>query len=77
MKLIKKGVPPKDELWKGACSICKSQYEATKNEIKDQIKFSKTIHDHAKAVCEICGSNFYLYPVNSIYGSFFDQDNNK
>ena len=63
MKLIKRGIPPQEEIWRGTCRSCKSEYEAVKKDIADKIIFSKTIRDHAKEICEICGENFFLYPI--------------
>jgi hypothetical protein len=62
MKLVKRGIPPQEELWKGTCRSCKSEYEAIKKDIVDKIIFSKAIRDHAKETCEVCGEDFFLYP---------------
>jgi hypothetical protein len=63
MRCTKRGIPPQEEIWRGTCRSCKSEYEATKKEIADKIVFSKTIRDYAKEICEICGENFFLYPI--------------
>ena len=63
IKLIKRGIPPQEEIWKGTCRSCKSEYEAIRKDITDKIIFTKDIRDHAKAPCEICGSEFFLYPT--------------
>ena len=63
MRCTKRGVPPEEGIWRGTCRSCKSEYEATKKEIADKIAFSKTIRDYAKEICEICGENFFLYPI--------------
>ena len=61
MKLVKRGTPPQDQIWIGTCRSCKSEYEAIRKEIADKIIFSKTIRDHAKEICEVCGDDFFLY----------------
>ena len=61
MKLIKRGVPPPDKVWHGTCRSCKSEYEAIRKDIEDKIIYSKTVRDHVKEICEVCGENFFLY----------------
>lgn len=62
MKMIKKGILPKDKLWRGSCRNCKAEFEATENEINPQDTRDGVF---AIADCSYCSSKgqVMLYPV--------------
>lgn len=62
MKVIKRGVPPTERVWRGTCSNCKSTMEEMES------KLYAPTHDQregcmALEICPICGENFWMYPV--------------
>ena len=63
MKLIKRGIPPKERKWKGDCYYCKSEYESLEGELKAVQIDPKERTPMALEQCEVCKNNFWLYPV--------------
>ena len=65
MKCIKKGTPPDQRIWKGECHNCHSVYEALEGElvdIKTNNNYRNSLSTFAKAQCELCKYDFFLYP---------------
>jgi hypothetical protein len=63
MKCIKKGTLPENRIWKGECHNCHSVYEALEGELVDIKGDHRNNHStFAKAKCELCKYDFFLYP---------------
>lgn len=67
MKLIKRGVPPAERIWRGKCNMCNSEYEAIQGEIVAKLdEGHQDMKDHLRIVqakCEVCSRQFILYPA--------------
>ena len=70
MKIIKKGIPPKERLWIGTCTHCGSIFEAKQGEI--EVSYDRG-EQYASAKCEICSNQFYLYPKKESTSSYEDR----
>jgi hypothetical protein len=62
MKCIKRGKPPQNRIWIGDCLHCNSTFEALEGEL-DNIVNDPIDHSRmAKAKCEVCNGEFWLFP---------------
>ena len=67
MKLIREG-RKQPQLFRGTCSVCGSEYEAERTELKVEDGGQREPGEFAHAVCTICkkrgqGGYLILYPV--------------
>jgi hypothetical protein len=62
MKCIKKGTLPENRIWKGECNYCHSVYEACEGELTNKGNDLRESYSFAKAKCELCKYDFFLYP---------------
>jgi len=60
MRLIKKGVPPKERIWEGTCGACGSIFEASEGELK--VQHVQRDGAFATETCSICYSKMWFYP---------------
>jgi hypothetical protein len=60
MKIIKRGIPPQDRVWKGTCSVCGTVAEATGQEMND-VTTDFYGDTYSRESCPVCGSNMYFY----------------
>jgi hypothetical protein len=61
VKILKQGVPPGEQLWRGDCRKCGSKMEAK------QAELTRTDGDRDGPIgfanCPVCAAEFCLYPV--------------
>jgi len=62
MQCIKRGTPPDQRLWEGDCYNCNSKFEALEGELVNFVSDPKDHTRMAKAKCEVCNAEFWLYP---------------
>ena len=62
MKCIKRGTLPEERIWKGECHNCHSVYEAREGELTNKENDFRDNYSFAKARCELCKYDFFLYP---------------
>ena len=63
MKCIKRGTPPEQRVWVGDCYNCSSTFEALEGELVNIVSDPKDHTRMAKAKCEVCNNEFWLYPI--------------
>lgn len=73
MKCIKRGTLPENRIWKGECHNCHSVYEALEGELTNIENDFRENARFARAMCEICKSNFVLYPVKANARDFYNK----
>jgi hypothetical protein len=76
MKCIKRGRPPEHRIWHGECHNCNSVFEALEAEltnIENDFSLCKENARFARAMCEICKSNFVLYPVKANAQDYYNK----
>lgn len=57
MKIITRGVPPKDALWRGECDVCGSIAEALGSEMTN-IKYDRMYNESLSwEKCPVCGAS--------------------
>jgi len=62
MKVVRKGKPPKEEIFQGECHTCKSVMEEKRANLTIVVGDQREPGDFAHAVCPVCGSDFIMYP---------------
>ena len=61
VKIIKKGTPPKDVIWKGECNTCHTVAEANESELK--VQHCQRDGSWGLAKCPVCEApNMIFYP---------------
>jgi hypothetical protein len=63
MKCIKRGTLPQERIWTGTCKNCHSIYEALEGELTKIENDIRENYSFARAKCELCKCDFFLYPT--------------
>lgn len=58
MRITKRGIPPAQTIWKGVCSVCKTEAEAPQSELRIQHPIRGEGEPFAKATCPVCGTDY-------------------
>ena len=61
IKVITKGVPPKDKVFKGTCHNCKSVVECKKEDGNHSYGDQRDPGEMVNIMCPVCHSNMYCY----------------
>jgi hypothetical protein len=62
MKIIKRGIPPEEVVWKATCHRCKSELEAKRNEL--QVEWDQREQGElGRADCPVCKNPIIFYPA--------------
>lgn len=56
MRITKQGIHPGQTIWKGVCSTCKSEAEATQSELQIQYPTRGLDIPFAKETCPVCNT---------------------
>jgi hypothetical protein len=73
MKCIKRGTLPQERIWTGTCNNCRSIYEALEGELTIENDIREN-YSFARAKCELCKYDFFLYPQTKSLKSYDAQD---
>ncbi len=62
MRIVSKGEPPVERLFRGRCTSCQSVMEALALELKVEWDMREQ-GNFARAMCPMCKAEFILYPI--------------
>lgn len=64
MKVLKRGTPPEDNIFRGTCNHCRSEIEAERRELNDIQYDQREKGELAPAICPVCKRSMFVYPVS-------------
>lgn len=63
MKIVRRGTPPNEILWRGTCHACKTVATAGRSELKVE-EDPREGGEFGRATCPVCGDqSMIFYPV--------------
>ena len=62
-KRLKKGKPPGEQKFRGACRSCKAEWEYVRSELQSVQFDQREGGELASVTCPDCQSQFWVYPV--------------
>ena len=63
MKIISKGTPKAERVWRGTCDDCKSVVEAMEGELRP--RSCQRDGEWAESICPVCGKRLLFYPLRN------------
>ena len=63
MKIIHHGRDPKKTPWRGACSNCRSELEAIRDEVTGIEYDQREKGEFGRAMCPVCSQSVVFYPI--------------
>lgn len=64
MKIVKRGTPPEEHIWKGTCLTCSTVAEATGKEVA--VHFDQREGQWATANCPVCNKQMNFYSTEEL-----------